>query len=173
MPKQANPIDYFSGNVKGYVKNAFPNIVYLINQYLNERRYTISDFNEGTGFPYEQWELEIIRGKYLERYKAEAIYPLGKFAESLDIPFVLVATSNIPSVQYYEERYLSALPLFEEAGIPVYNPLEEYVSTYEKDAYYADGINIVNSHPGTAANILLADYVRDLLENEYKEYLGN
>lgn len=172
VPKQADPVDYFSGNVKGCVKNAFPNMVYLINQYLNERRYNIDDFNADTGFPPEQWEMKIIRGEYLERYKEESINPMGKFAKSLDIPFILVATPNIPSAQYYEERYGSVLPLFEKVGITVFNPLEEYVSAYEKDTHYADGINIVNSHPGTAANMLLADYVRDLLENEYEEYLG-
>ena len=172
VPGQLETKDYFADRPMRWLKVVFPNITYLINQYLDDRYYNTGYFDETTGFPYEQWELEIIRGAYLERYKKETVDPLGKFARSLDIPLVLVATPSIPSMQYYEERYASVLPLFEDAGIPVYNPLEEYVDAYEEDGHYAEGINIVNSHPGTATNVFLADYVKELLENDYEKYLG-
>ena len=172
VPKQLEETDYFANRFEHWIRPIFPNITYLIYQYLNDRYYHTEYFNEKTGYPYEQWELEIIRGAYLERYKKETVDPLGEFAKSLDIPVILVATPSIPSMQYYEERYDSVLPLFEDAGISVYNPLKKYVDVYEEDEHYADGINIVNSHPGTATNMFLAEYVKNLLENDYKEYLG-
>lgn len=172
VPKQLETIDFFSDRLMHWPKAIFPNITYLINQYLNERYYNTGYFDETTGFPYEQWELEIIRGSYLERYKKETVDPLGEFAKSLDIPIILITTPSIPSMQYYKERYSSVLPLFEDVGIPVYNPLKEYVDVYEEDGHYADGINIVNAHPGTSTNMFLAQYVKELLVNDYGEYLG-
>lgn len=172
VPKSIGLTDYFSDRPARWMKAVFPNITYLINQYLNDRYYNTGLFDKDTGFPYEQWELEIIRGTYLKRYQKETVDPLGELTKKLNIPVILVATPSIPSVQYYNEKYGAVLPMFEDVGIRVYNPLKKYISEYEKDEHYADGINIVNSHPGTATNVFLAEYVKELLKNDYKEYLG-
>lgn len=173
-PSQKKAIDITENYFINCVEVLFPNVTYLINNQINAKSNQTMVHTEESGYPYEQWELETVNGRYLERYKNDVIQPLGKFIKETGIPMILVTTPTITSEDYFNIRYKNVLPLFEEAGIAVYNMLTEYVTELDNEVDKKNiYINLANSHPGTAATNFYAEYVADVLEKDYLHMLGS
>jgi len=124
---------------------------------------------------YAAWEREMVESGHLENYSALVLRPLGEFVEGLGIPTIVIPTPTSPRGRNFELLYQAVLPLFEEAGLPVYNPLSRFNERYPKpnrkfDEYFS--ANPANSHPGPATSWFLGQYAADALEQHYPSILG-
>lgn len=119
-----------------------------------------------------EWELKVIEGANLERYNKVTIEPLGKFMKKLSIPCVLMTTPHMADYDYFYVRYKNVMPLFRNAGISVYDCLDDLTSKHSGDIRYMTGINPVNYHPSIPMNKYYADYAFNMLAENYPEILG-
>lgn len=165
--------DYIGDSVLTCFQRIFPNMSYLINNRLQSKMRQYASYDDWTGYPYEEWELAIVSGTHLERYQDEVIEPFGEFISQSGIPTFIVTNPVEPSREYYELRYENVLPAFEEAGLKVYNMLDDYLVYAQQPEHRKNlWINPVNSHPGTATAKFYSDYVADILERDYAELFG-
>lgn len=166
------PASHLEKGILKYVSRVFPNIAYKINNDLQSREIAMTDLSEQDLYSYSEWEYQIITGDNLIRYQKVAVEPLGEFLQKLSIPYCLMTTPNTPDYDSFYARYKDVLPLFGEAGIPVYDCLSDFSEKHGQDTEYYEGINPVNSHPGIATNAYLADYAMSMIENYYPDVLG-
>ncbi len=164
----SEPIDYFSE--ANNLKQAFPNIIYKINNMLNQKT-NLREYNDETGYPFEQWYSMIINGKWKEIYETKSLEPLGQYLDSINIPSFVV-TTPLKTDPKYEEWY-EILSSFEKYEIKTYNMFSEFRTNYKKSKDKNNyKINPVNSHPGTWNTKYYATYISDILEKDYPEILG-
>lgn len=155
-----------------YFKNFFPDVAYSINSLLPQKRPP-ETYNDETGYPYQMHELEIISGRHLLDFYEYAVKPLGETIARMDMPAFVVTVPIFPDADYYEPRYQPVLPLFEKAGITVYDSLPDMIAA-NFDAVDMENtmINPSDSHPGPASTFFYANYLADVLERDYPELLG-
>ena len=164
----------------------FPNIERSIENTLNERYIAVTEWPvktlkttkdgrkiEADNYPYDEWQLKIIEGANLERYNKLAVEPLGNFIKNLSVPCVLMTTPSKASYDYFYARYKDVLPLFRNAGIPVYDCLDDLVMKHSSDIRYNVGISPVNHHPSIPMNKYYADYAFDMIKKYYPDMLGS
>jgi len=165
----------YTKNFMSWLRPAFPGIFDWVESkilgkiMMTENRYNNSEY----GYIYPTWEQKILEGEYLEAYNTRVLRPLGAFIRELGIPLIVIPTPEAPSKSYFEPLYQNVLPLFEQAGLPVYNPLDLFVEQYS-DGKYDDYFlaNPVNKHPGPATSLFLGQYAADVLEQHYPSILG-
>lgn len=172
VPKLLEDKDYESTLFFRVLRFLFPNVEYVLNQKLLKHDQNNSPHDNATGYPYEERELVTVSHEYLKKYKRTVIDPLADCLNNLDIPSFVVFTPSMPSLDYYEKRFGVIEKIYKKNGIRTYNPVADYVSAYANDNNLADGINIVNSHPGTATNKYIADYIYNIMYDNYAYVLG-
>jgi len=124
---------------------------------------------------YGNWEEAMVQGKHLERYDQLVLQPLGELVARAGIPAIVIPTPETPRGKDYALLYRDVLPLFERAGLPVYNPLEQFIEKYpgpnrKLDRYFR--ANESNPHPGPATSFFLGKYAADVVEQNYAAMLG-
>lgn len=158
--------NYIKNNkILNKLSKIYPNISYKINNMLN-KKYT----NKNKPELYDI----IINQKNLKTYNDLAVEPLGEYINSLNIPFFLLTTLNNLKITA-NERYSKTLPLFKQANVKVYNSLNYIKGVCKLSQKNCDNnfkINLVNGHPGTFLTNGYADYALKVLENDYKDILG-
>lgn len=152
----------------------FPSVFQTLKYKIIDKAANYNIFNnDRIGYHYKNWQLQLVGEEHLELFKQHVIKPLGDFVKSIDIPILLLTTPDIPDKAFYEPRYKPILPLYEEAGLKVYDSLDDFSEKYSdekyKEGYY---INPVNGHPGTFTNMFYAKFIADKLEADYAVVLG-
>lgn len=141
-----------------------------------QRRYSFKRLraaeNSATGYEYETWTLEILKGENYRRYET-LVSQLGTFLRGTGIPYFMMTLPTSPNGEYFRPRHALPLRTFAQAGIPVFDILEDFI--HDKGAphpplYWA--INPANGHPGPAATLYYAQKAADYLEAHYPEVLG-
>lgn len=153
---------------------------------------------KGNYFEYADWELNILKGRNFEQYK-KTVRDMSAFLKNSNLPaFVLTlpagfqnrssgnnqmqsADAFYQSVQsYYSERHLPVKPVFEKAGIPFVDILDDFIASAKKDPSLSKmntplrlGINPGNGHPGPFATHFYAVKAADELESKYPQVLGS
>lgn len=157
--------------LKGF-NNLFPNIAYKIDNMFNVKADKTQEYSDETGYPDEMWYSVIVNEKWSEVYKQKAVNPLCDYLNSIDIPSFIITTPNGVNPKY--EEWYHVLSFFENKGIKVYNMFNDFRNMVSLMTDKANGkINPVNGHPGTAYTKYYANYIADILENDYKNRLGN
>ena len=124
---------------------------------------------------YTDWEEEMAQGEYLEYFNTYAVQPLGELVAQLGIPTIVFPTPESPRGRNFELLYRDTMPLFEQAGIRVYNPLDKFIEKYPRPNRKIDRhltVSPVNPHPGPATSWFLGAFAADILEQEYASVLG-
>ena len=135
----------------------FPNIERKIESDLDERDFAVTEWPikaiataengrkaEVDHYYYFDWELKLIEGDNLERYKKVAVEPLGKFIKDISVPCILMTLPHRADYEYFHVRYKDVMPLFMNAGIPVYDCLDDLLAKHSNDIRYNTGISPVN-----------------------------
>ena len=181
--KDFETIEYFEkNNFTKLYNNAYANISYKIDNMLNEKykainnvedRYNIiiNDKYKAINNVEDRYDI-IINDKWSKIYNEKAVIPLGEYLNSIDIPSFVVTTPNTTNDKA-KERY-KILNLFEDANINVYNMIDELKQKKESNVKYLENtkINLVNSHPGTFYTNFYANYVVNILEQDYIDIIG-
>jgi len=120
-------------------------------------------------------EEEMIQNENLEIYNSDVLRPLGELIAHTGIPAIVFPTPEKPARKRFELLYRDVLPIFEQAGFPVYNPLDEFLERYPRpnrrqNKYFR--ASAVNQHPGPATSWFLGEYAADVIEREYACVLG-
>jgi len=113
-----------------------------------------------------------IEGRDWDYYKENALRPLGAFARELGIPLALIMTPEAPR-EIFGDLYRVLFPLFEEAGLVAYSPLDEFMKRYPNPGYRYLRASRVNTHPGPATSWFLGKYAADVVEQNYASILGD
>jgi len=175
--EKAYSIYEYSNDFIEKIKEYFPNIYnacinVLINKYSNEDWF-IKDF----GYLYDFVNIDIVSQKAMQRYETEVLSPLSDYINNSDIPIIFVSTPTLPNSYYeYVGLYDTIVNSFEKYNIKFYNSLHDYIKIYPDYPDKIDeseiGINKVNIHPGVKSCVFFANYVFEILENDYPDILG-
>jgi len=160
----------FSSSARRVFSSLFPNLsrqvdsMWMVKCSQTENPHNNAEY----GYTVLTWLEKLVEEGNLEKYNAYVVEPLGEFARALGVPLLIIPTPNQPTIANFESHYKSVLPLFEQAGLPVYNPLALFAGQYS-DTKYADYYHAspVDSHPGPATSLFLGQYAADVLEQEY------
>jgi len=161
------------------LSSPYPSLRYLLGLSmgwklgLTENRFNNSEYD----YTITAWPRILVQNENLERYDSHVIQPLSKLVREKGIPLVLYPTPETPDKYYFESLYTPVLPLFEQAGIPVYNPLNSFIEQYPNFGKNRMSINHfragpVDFHPGPASSTFLGQYAADFLEQNYPSILG-
>jgi len=164
---------------KGLLQEIYPNTyVFLWMKFLSGgsmgRRLRL--LQPVFGYTYTDWEEELAKDINLKDYNTYVLQPMGEFIErDSGVPSIVMPTPEAPRGKNYDLLYGDVLPLFEQAGFPVYNPLGKFIEQYPKpnrklDKYYL--VSPVNPHPGPLTSWFLGKYAADVLEQEYASVIG-
>ena len=107
----------------------------------------------------------------LDYYDNAVVQPFGEFIQAAGISAAVIATPETPQ-KGFERMYHALLPLFENAGFPVYNPLDDFIKQYPNPNYKYISASVVDRHPGPATSWFLGEYAADVLEQNYASILG-
>jgi len=118
------------------------------------------------GFSY----IPVDRGM-LPGYERDVLRPLGELAREAGIPLAVIPTPETPR-RGFETVYRVILPLFEQAGMPVYNPLDEFIKKYPNYSNPYFSASRIDMHPGPASSWFLGEYAADAVERNYAAILG-
>jgi hypothetical protein len=123
------------------------------------------------GFPYQEWELELLKGDNIARY-AETLQKISAWSRESAIPYFFITLPYSPDADHYRPRYEAVVPLFKKAGIPFYNILDEFVAQYPRQksptgSELVWGINPSNGHPGPVGTRFYAQQTVSILERDY------
>ena len=123
---------------------------------------------------YPEWELSLLEGPNFEGYQ-RVVAELGQFRRSIECPLLVVTLPKKPSLAYFGPRYAKVAPVFERAGIPFHDILDELVAKYGKGrvSKLTWQMNPACHQPGTRAAHFFAQAVADVLEAEHTESLGS
>ncbi len=168
-----NPTTHIGWFPVSIVTEVFPNVMTVIDDQLSRRDIAVWDPVKKGGYHSDLWEIEMTKGEELQKYYDRAIKPLGDFLDKKDAKCFLLTTPNKPDYEYFTDRYKNVLPLFEKAGISVYNCLDDFVERHKDDEEYSEGINPVNGHPGIATNKYYADYAYQIIQSDYSDFLND
>jgi len=151
----------------GWLRALFPGLY----DYLKAMFFFMSHDEDGNS--YVVWEYMLAGDENLENYYTHVVRPLGEFARAIEIPLLVISTPEDPVASNFEANYQRVLPLFEQAGLPVYNPLALFAGQYS-DAKYVDYYHVspVDSHPGPATSLFLGQYAADVVEQDYATILA-
>ena len=142
---------------------------------MEKRSRTENRFNNGEyGYTWLGVAREYAQSPYRETFDDLAVRPLGKFTAQLGIPVIVIPTPESPNRWLYETHYQSLMPLFEGAGLPVYNPFEGFVEYCAGDSRVMKHLHadLFNPHPGPSTSWFLGNYAADVVEREYASILG-
>ena len=157
----------------------YPGLLYLLSALLDgklgltENRFNNSEY----GYTFNAWLRALLQNENLERYYSQVLQPLSKLVREKGIPLILYPTPETPDENYFKLFHTPVLPLFEQAGIPVYNPLDSFIEQYpnykgahkDREHFMASP---VDPHPGPASTTFLGQYAVDVLEQNYPSILG-
>jgi len=149
------------GMTAGEPNAFFPNLPTLLDKKLGNASYS-------------DWEKELVESERLENYNTLVLRPLGELIAHTGIPAIVLPTPETPARKRFELLYRDVLPLFEQAGFPVYNPLDEFLERYPRPNYRQSKYfhaSAVNPHPGPATSWFLGEYAADVLEQYYTPVL--
>ena len=96
---------------------------------------------------------------------------LGKYVQELGIPLAVIPTPEAPRKEL-DNFYQIIIPLFEGAGMPVFNPLDDFIRQYPNHNNRYFMATQVDPHPGPATSWFLGKYAADIVEQEYTSILG-
>ena len=136
----------------------FPNLLLRVTERISYKRtdyiHFFAPIESGQLMNYEQYVLS-----------------LGEYMQQLRIPTIIIPTPEAPR-KAFVDFYQDVLPLFEKAGLPVYNPLHEFIKQYPNlnNKYFS--ANLIDRHPGPATSWFLGKYAADVVEQEYTSILG-
>ena len=163
----------YNNSITNALSKIYPNIIYKINNMLEEKYNSKGNFNDVTGYPSNLWSLKIIDDYHLKKYNEKAIIPLANILNEYNIPAAVLSTET-GTTKKRKELNDRVFNLLKNAGIEIYD-IHSYLSDLKmKYPYYKynEKINPVNSHPGTFYTKFFADYFADILENNYQQILG-
>jgi hypothetical protein len=120
--------------------------------------------------------MKLLEGENFQRYR-QTVAEVGRFAKSAAVPMFLLTLPNVPSRSHFGPRYAPVLPLWNDAGLPTFNTLEEFVGRYGDipgtgPEAVAWGINPADGHPGPRAARFHAVMAADVLEKHWPGALG-
>ena len=161
----------------------FPSLYYWLSMEINvkvsltENRFNNSEY----GYSVLSWEQKLAQGGNLENYSNYVVRPLAELQRDMNIPLIIIPTPPVPDKSFFSPYYEHVIPLFEEAGLAVYNqldmPIEQYFGAEYKhftDGAYTDYFHAspIDGHPGPASSRFLGRYAADVLEQNYASVLG-
>jgi len=130
--------------------------------------------NAETGYTWLAVCREYAQPPWINNFDQYAVRPLGEFIAQRGIPLIVIPTPESPNRWLYEPHNQNIMPLFERAGLPVFNPFEPFAAYCAGDSQASKymHVNPRNPHPGPATTAFLANYAADVLEREYASILG-
>jgi len=162
------------------LRSIFPSLYYFLDsKALDKFSHTENHFyNSEYGYNFGTWLRKLTESPYLDDYNTQVIQPMGSFIEEINIPMIVVPTPAMPTAEcplwdictFQGDR---VMPLFEQAGLPVYDSLSlyrEYCSGGKNYEYSV--VSPVNLHCGPASSWFYGNYVADVLEQNYATILG-
>ena len=153
------------------LEQVFPHLGYELRTRMNGKLHFVPD--DGTGYPYGQWELKILEGRNFEEYK-QVLKKLAARLNQIGVPTLFVTTPNSPHREAFEVRYKPVAKAMQEAGLKFVDLLPAFLQCCENKVVspYEWVVNPANGHPGPRSTHFYASQVADLLEANYRSILG-
>ena len=156
----------------------FPSLFYFLNLKLvtklsqTENHFNSSEFE----FGYIAWTAYRLfaESPNIERFDEFVVQPLSQFVRERDIPTIVIPTPpTLYDASLFECHSRNVMPVFEQAGLPVYDPIDAFAQ-YNQNGRYNKHLTVspVNMHFGPAASQFLGIYAADVLEQNYASILG-
>ncbi len=176
-------ISFHNNYILSFLKNVFGNVFYAYNNYISRNTLKNSkDVDEYIAYEYENrkygkeylaYEYELVQNKNLKKYEKYVVKPLSEFAESSDLPIVIMTTPSTPDRLLYANLHKPVISLFEKYNIKTYDFSDAFCNIYANKKH-ADNYTVLPTdlHPGTATNYFYAQYIADWLQSDYPELLG-
>ncbi len=157
------------------LRRLFPSLMFKF-EWLRNEKLAAEYSGPKYGYAYAEWETRLLEGDNFERYQ-QTVTEVGELVRRSEVPSFLLTLPSWPCREYYEPRYTPVLPLWEAAGVPVRNTLEDFTQRYGNAPQTGPkaiewGINPADSHPGPKATHFHAVMAADYLETHFRELLG-
>ena len=145
-----------------------PNLGMQVKQRLSAKwQASITD-----AYNYNEWELKLLESPNIDAYE-KIVQELSGAVRSTGKPFFVLTLPNWPGKDQFGPRYAPIKPIFERAGLPFYDILDDFVNEYPPGGEVLQwGINPVNGHPSPISTRFFARKAVDILERRYPAILG-
>jgi hypothetical protein len=174
--------DDFSNTAKKTFGMVFPN---LADQLIRIRQGKMLKLLSSSkhGYVYNQWELELLKGKNFEQYK-HTVRELAQFVHTLGVPTFVMTLPYNPGNKDYIHLYPPVERLYTENGIRFINCISEFkrqgaikrakIKNADMRSWFFlyPTINPADYHPGPATCHFLACQAALVLEREFPQVLG-
>lgn len=149
----------------------FPNIYKGLIQRISAKtmytdKYSDSEYVNLDGAP------PVLKGRFYEKYKTDFAQKLDAFAAEASFPVAVVTLPTLPDNMMLEALYEPLEDIYSECeNVSYYNLVDafnEFASSKHSKNY---SVNPADFHPGSATNRFYADYIRNLIENDYGKLL--
>ena len=151
----------------------FPKLLFILsNSRFNKLEAVYPINNEIFGYPYANWELELLKGENFAKYK-ETLKRVSQELNILKIPSFFMTIPNWPSMAYFEPRYRPIKPLMYKYGIKFFDILQDFTKAYpdyEKTSLQWS-INPVNGHPGKTSTYFYAKMAYNIIRENFPHVL--
>lgn len=149
-----------------------PNLSYSLVSKRNEKLlsclYFPPDMRRKVGYPYKEWELEILKGENFAEY-LRTLDKVSTFVKTSGIPCFFVTLPHFLDYDYFNKRYSVVEGEFKKRGIPFVNllsSLEEEFGHDQRDPIQW-GANPADGHPGISLTNFFANEVASIIEDKY------
>ena len=164
------------GRIQKVLERVTPRLLDLFKSRRNEK-LAKSYLGPKYGYDYADWLKRIHEGENFLFYE-QTVTEVAQFLKEVQTPGILVTLPEAPLPERFAFSYDKVLPLWRDAGIPVFDPLPAFAEKFPDAAATGPqslqwGINPADGHPGPRSTAFLARQTADRLERDYAQYLGS
>ena len=152
------------------IEDTLPYIAYRLNELRFQKLQHLLS-GPDYGYEYSNWELRLLKGENLARYRA-TLADVKRFHDETGIPGYFMTLPNHPSPQRFAPRHAGVAPLFSEAGIPFHDILDEFTRAWGGLPLLRYAATPNDGHPGPISTRFFALQAANILESQYNGVLG-
>jgi lysophospholipase L1-like esterase len=152
-------------------RSLVPHLAGLFSDVRYKKLLSVSPPPHEIGYPYDEWELQLLEGENFKQYKATLQEVAQFFSEHS--PQFFVTLPNYPDRRHFSRRYRPVLRKMDKLDIPYYDLLPSFVQKYGEDKrpILQWGVNPVNAHPHKVTTHFYAEEVATIIEENYPSAL--
>lgn len=154
-----------------YMDPILPITAFRLRELRNQKKLVLAS-SASSGYEYFLWELEILRGPNLEAYR-RTLREVRAFVTATGLPSFFITLPNYATGDGFRRRYNPILPEFRRAGLPMHDILPRFVKEYGHLPLLRFAATPTDTHPGPMVTRYFAVQAADILERDYRAFLGN
>lgn len=154
--------------VLNFIHALFPNIYQKLTDFISMK--TI--YNEKYGDKYRHSNIAVLKGKLRDYYVQHFVDELEKISKTERIPAIVMTLPNTPGLML-KELYKPLHEIYKNSSVYFYDLIDDfnqYWAMKPKNNLY---VNPVNSHPGSGSHRFYAEYLVNILKNDFSDVLGD